>query len=94
MCSHHLCDTSVPSPKIQEPLSSPARANSEQLLELLRGKHKHRSTAQEPETENTRYEDTLHYLLLGTGFACTTHPLIEVRDTKGLRTVDTKEWYS
>lgn len=62
MCSHHLCDTSVSGPEIQEPLSSPARADAEQLLELLSGKHKHRSTAQKPETENTRYEDTLHYI--------------------------------
>lgn len=53
MGSHHLCDSTIPSAEIQEPLSFPLGADPEQLLELLRGKHKHRATAQEPETENT-----------------------------------------
>lgn len=52
MGSHHFCDTSVPSAKVQESISPPLWADPEQLLELLSGKHKHRATSQKPETDS------------------------------------------
>lgn len=51
MDSHHLRDTSVSSSQVQESLSPPLWADPQQLLELFRGKHKHRATTQKPETE-------------------------------------------
>ena len=51
MGSHHFCDTSVPSAKVQQSISPPLWADPEQPLELLSGKHKHRAATQKPETE-------------------------------------------
>lgn len=59
MGSHHLGDTSIPGSEVQESLGPPLWADLEQPLELLLREHKHRATAQKPETENTSYEDTL-----------------------------------
>lgn len=63
MDSHHLCDASIPGSKVQESLGLPLWTNTEQLLELLRRKHKHRAATQKPETESTSEEDTLQVKL-------------------------------
>lgn len=88
MAPHHLCDATISSSEVQEPLGLPVWVDAEQLLELVRRKHEHRSPTEKPETEESQGTDRLHakYRL-----ASGTHPLIEVRDTRGLRTDDTKE---
>lgn len=89
MCSHHPSDSSIPGPQVQQSVRPPFRADPEQLLELLRGEDKHRAATQKPETESWSEEETQ---LDAAGHVCDTHPLMEVRDTSGLRKVDTKEW--
>lgn len=46
--SHDLCDSSVPSSEVQQPLGFPVRADPQQLLELLGGEHEHGASAQKP----------------------------------------------
>lgn len=94
MESHHLRDASVPSSQVQESLSPPLWADPEQPLELLGGKHKHGAPTQKPETERERARQRKKQkgVKRRKMCVCAAHPLMEVRETRGLRRVDTKEW--
>lgn len=95
MASHNFCNSTVTGSKVQEFLCLPVWSDLEKFLELLRGKHKHGPTTQKPEQEdNTDQKVTSHELLGPLCLDWWTHPLMEVRDTIGVRTLETKEWYS
>lgn len=91
MDPHHLGDPPVSGPEVQEPVGPPLGVNPEQPPELLCRKHKHGAATQKP--GDTEKQVRGRRLKQGPLCVCVrvTHPLIEVRDTSGPRTVDMNE---
>jgi len=92
MGTHQLRDTPVPGSEVKEPLGPPLRLDPEQPLELLGGKHKHGAPTKKPGHGGRARQRNVPERRGRRGSVRATHPLMEVRETSGPRTVDTKEW--